>query len=580
MDRFVRAFGLLVFLLLVSASCQASLQQTAASPTARTDPTAIPPTTATDPPTQPSPEQAVHRIGVRQVDGIGEFYDLQTGEKFIPRGANYAFVPLDGGYTNLLLKVGIYDPQRTRQDFARLAELGYNTVRVFLDHCSQGAGCIGDDDNTGLNPEYLDNLADMISAARESGIFILFTSNDLPGQGGYAEEANSGADASFAGYRNSYYLRPPAITATRRYWRDLLQGLVERNAALDAVLGWQLLNEQWMFRHQPPLSLTSGIVQTTTGSYDMSDPQQKSQMVSDGMVYYIAQMKEEILMHDPTALVTMGFFAPEIAAPDWYVETASLLARADLDFFDFHAYPGELGFQEQAEHFGMIGYQARPLLLGEYGAFRHTFSDVESAARSLMTWVAESCTYGFDGWLYWSYHPADVRASDRTWGLVDEESYLLDLFAPVNQPDPCVASEIPTDNLAYGKPARASQSLPGEPPENAVDENPATQWGAGAHPGQWIEVDLEGSYRIQEIRLLVAQYPAGTTTHRVQVRGSSGDAYQTIHEFSGVTNDNDWLVFAPDVPVENVSQVRIQTILSPSWVSWKEIQVYGEENVP
>jgi hypothetical protein len=580
MDRLVRAIGPLVLLLLVNASCQTPPQPPAAPPTARTDPTAIPPTATTETPTQPHPEQAVHRIGVRQVDGLGEFYDIQTGEKFIPRGANYVFVPLDGSYTNLLLKVGIYDPQRTRQDFAKLADLGYNTVRVFIDHCSQGAGCIGDADNTGLNPEYLNNLADMMSAAQEAGILILFTSNDLPDRGGYAEEANSGVDVAFAGYRNSYYLRPQAITATRRYWRDLLQGLVERNAAFDAVLGWQLLNEQWMFRHQPPLSLTSGIVETTTGSYDMSDPLQKSQMVSAGMIYYIAQVKEEILLHDPTALVTMGFFAPEIAAPDWYVETASLLEEADLDFFDFHAYPGELGLQEHVEHFGMIGYEAKPILLGEYGAFCHTFSDVESAARSLMAWVAESCTYGFDGWLYWSYHPADIRASDRTWGLVDEENYLLDLFAPVNQPDPCVVTEIPTDNLAYGKPVRASQSLPGEPPENAVDENPATQWGAGGHPVQWIEVDLEGSYRIIEIRLLVSQYPAGATIHRVQVRGASGDVYQTIHELNTVTSDNDWLVFAPEQPVENISQIRIQTMLSPSWVSWKEIQVYGEESAP
>ena len=87
-----------------------------------------------------------------------------------------------------------------------------------------------------------------------------------------------------------------AISATRRYWRDLLTRLVERNAAFDAVLSWQLLNEQWMFIDQPPLSLTEGMVKTTTGSYDMADPDQKTQMVSDGLVYYIAQMKEEILL--------------------------------------------------------------------------------------------------------------------------------------------------------------------------------------------------------------------------------------------------------------------------------------------
>lgn len=572
-----RLFVLLSFL---SASCNSPIPpgNSAYTPTANV--TSITHTPVIQAATDAPQPQSQHRIDVRQVNGAGEFYDNQTNEKFIPRGVNYVFVPHGSGNTTLLLQVGIYDPQRTRDDFAILANLGYNTVRVFLDHCSQGPGCIGDDDNIGLNPAYLDNIADMMSAGRETGIYILFTSNDLPDQGGYSEEANTGSGVIFAGYRNSYYLRPQAITATRRYWRDLLTGLVEREAAFDAVLGWQLLNEQWMFRDQPPLSLSSGIVETTTGSYDMSDLNQKTQMVSDGIVYYIAQMKDEILLHDPSALVTMGFFVPEIAAPDWYVETESLLEKSDLDFFDFHGYPGGASLKDHAERFGMIGYEAKPILLGEYGAFRHIYSEIDTGARALTQWVADSCQYGFDGWLYWTYYPADASAGDRTWGFVDEDNYLMDLFAPANYPDPCTAVEIPNDNLAYGKPVTASRSLPEEPPENAVDDNTGTQWGAGQGPVQWIQVDLQGSYRITEIRLLVAQYPTGNTIHRVQVRAANSDGYQTVYEFGGSTNDNDWLVFKPDMPLENVVQIRIQTIASPSWVAWKEIQIYGEVVTP
>ena len=571
-ERSALAIRLLVLMSFILASCNLPpSQNNSLTPTASA--TSVTQTPAAQPTT--NVPQAEHRIGVRQANGVGEFYDKQTNGTFIPRGANYVFVPLGSGSTNLTLKVGVYDAKRTRDDFAALSSLGYNTVRVFLDHCNQGPDCIGDGDNAGLNPAYLDNIADMMSAARETGIYILFTSNDLPDQGGYAEEANLGSGGTFAGYRNSYYLRPHAITATRRYWRDLLTGLVERGAAFDAVLGWQLLNEQWMFRDQPPLSLTSGLVETTTGSYDMSDPNQKTQMVSDGIVYYIAQMREEILLRDPTALVTMGFFVPEIAAPDWYVETASLLERSNLDFFDFHGYPGGASVQDHAEHFGMIGYNAKPILMGEYGAFRHIYSDIDSAARALTAWVADSCQFGFDGWLYWTYYPAGASVGDRTWGLVDEDNYLLNLFAPANQPDPCVAAGIPNDNLAYGKPVTASRSLPNEPPANAVDDNAGTQWGAGEDPVQWIQIDLQGLFRITEMRLLVAQYPAGTTIHRVQIRASSGDSYQTVYEFQGFTNDNDWLIFKPDTPLL-ASQIRIQTTSSPSWVAWKEIQVYGE----
>jgi len=578
LNRFAFAFRWFIVASLIFTAC--SLPTTENSSTTPATATLIPPTAISQPTTEPAQPQAEHLISIRQQDGVGEFYNKQTGEKYVPRGTNYVYVPVNDGYTTWLLKVGQYDPQRTRADFSQLAGLGYNTVRVFLDQCNQGSGCIGDEDNVGLNPAYLDNIADMMVAARESRIFILFTSNDLPDQGGYSEEANSGSGENFAGYRNSYYLTPQAITATRRYWRDLLTGLVERNAAFDAVLAWELLNEQWMFRDQPPLSLTSGLVETTTGSYDMSDPDQKTQMVSDGLVFYISQLKEEILLHDPTALVTMGFFVPEIAAPDWYVETASLLEKSDLDFFDFHGYPGGASIQKHAELFGMVGYDDKPIILGEYGAFRHIYAQKDSAARALTEWVADSCQYGFDGWLYWAYYPSDPSAGDQTWGLVDEDNYLLNFLAPVNQTDPCVAVDLANDNLAFDKPVTASRSVAANPPTNAVDDNADTPWIAGDGPVQWIEVDLQGTFRITEIRLLVSQYPFGETTHRVQVRPSSGAAYQTVFEFQGSTNDNDWLIFKPDVPLENVGQIRIQTIASPSWVAWREIQVYGESAQP
>lgn len=561
-------FGIYVCLLLSSTlpSCNISLETFTETP----EPTLIERETSF-----PQP-QAEHRIGVRQVDGQGEFYDKQTSERFIPRGVNYVFVPAGDSYTNLLLRVNTYSPQRTRDDFSRLSSLGYNTVRVFLDQCSSGLGCIANTDSSGLNPDYLDNIADMMLAARVSQIYILFTSNDLPDDGGYSNEANFGSGETFAGYRNSFYLRPQAISATRRYWRDILTELVERNAAFDAVLGWQLLNEQWMFIDQPPLSLTNGIVETTTGNYDMSIPEQKKQMVSDGLIYYIAQMKEEILLHDPTALITMGFFAPEIAAPQWYVETASLLEKSALDFFDFHAYSGDLGLDDYVQAFGMIDYDAKPIILGEYGPFRHTYIEIDSAARVTANWVAASCEFGFDGWLYWTYYPAPATANDRTWGLTDENGYLLELFAPINQPDPCVVVEIPNDNIAYAKPVRASLSLLEELASNAVDDNSATQWGSGASPVQWIEVDLQGTYHITEIRLQVAQYPQGNTIHRVQVRSSDNSSFATVHEFNDFTQDGEWLVFTPNTPLENITQIRIQTISSPSWISWKEIQVFGE----
>ena len=530
---------------------------------------------ATPDPSSPQNVPPEHHIGVRQSEGIGEFYNRLTGEKFVPRGVNYVYVPHNGVYSTLTLKVGVYNPGRTRQDFDLLASKGYNTVRVFLDHCSSGEGCIGDSDNKGLNMSFLDNIVDMLAAAEQAGIYILFTSNDLPDQGGYAEQANAQSGGLFAGYRNSYYLTPGAVTATRQYWRDLLTGLQERSAATDRVLGWQLLNEQWMFLDQPPLSLTSGEVETTTGVYDMSDPTQKKQMVSDGLVYYIKEVKTEILEVDPSALVTMGFFAPEIVAPDWYVETATLLAGSDLDFFDFHAYPGYQPLAELVTAFGMEDFNAKPIILGEYGAFRNIFPDLQPAARAVMEWQSESCSYGFDGWLYWAYYPANEGVDDRTWGFTDNSGYLLDLFSPTEHPDPCQQVTIASDNLAYQKPVRTSSIVPADPPSNAVDENAASQWSSEKDAPQWIEIDLEQTYRISEIRLFVAQWPEGNTIHLLSGGSASGSLVE-LHTFSQSTAGGDWLIFTPPSPIEGIQFIRVDTISSPSWVAWGEIQVFGE----
>lgn len=567
-------------LLILSAGvCVLLSACTAATPSSEPTATSRAKTEVENPTPQASPTLSAdlppaHIIAVRQVDGVGQFYNRVTGEAFVVRGVNYVFVPQGDTYNSLTLKVGVYDPARTRQDFSDLAAKGYNTVRVFLDHCSAGAGCIGDADNDGLNPAFLDNITDMLVAAEETGIFILFTSNDLPDQGGYAEQANEQSGPVFAGYRNAYYLTPGAITATRRYWRDLLMDLSARSAPTDRVLAWQLLNEQWMFLDQPPLSLSSGLVETLTGTYNMSDPAQKHEMVSEGLIHYIAEIKAEILDHDPSALVTMGFFAP-IVAPDWYVETASLLVGSDLDFFDFHAYPGFQSLAELVRAFGMEGYEAKPIVLGEYGAFRNIYPDLMPAARSITAWQAESCEYGFDGWIYWAYYPAADSIDDRTWGLVDESGTLLDMLAPSEHPDPCEQVSVSSKNLAYQKPVTASAALSEETPDYAVDENAESQWGAGRDAPQWIEIDLEQPIDISEIRLLVAQWPEGATLHRIRGRSAIG-SFMELHTFNQLTAGGDWLIFAPEIPVEAIQVIRIDTLSSPSWVAWSEIQVYGE----
>jgi len=151
----------------------------------------------------------------------------------------------------------------------------------------------------------------------------------------------------------------------------------------------------------------------------------------------------------------------------------------------------------------------------------------------------------------------------------------MDLLAPVDHPDPCQEVSIVSPNLAYQMPVRSSSALPDEPAENVVDENAGTQWGAGRDAPQWIEIDLESPRTVTEIRLLVAQWPAGETVHAVRGRSADGPWIE-VHVFEGFTSQGDWLVYAPPELLENIQYLRVETESSPSWVSWAEIQVLGK----
>ncbi len=528
--------------------------------TAGTDPDVTqpaPPSVTTGEPWRPP----THRVGIRG----GGFVDRTTGGTFVPRGVNY--VDFVSGFDRTL-DPDRFDPTTTAEVFETLANRGYNTVRIFLDTCQ----CASNE--SGFRPEFLDVVASLLQIADDHGLVVVLTSNDLPDIP-YGDRANRGASEQIEGYRNAHVLTRAGHDEFVRYWDELLTGLVERQARLDAVLGWSLLNEQWLFESAPPLSLADGEVVTATGTYAMDDEGVKAQMVADNLLTLIDRTAATIRSVDPGALVTMGFFAPqfpndtEIGAGYW-VDTVPLSDSA-LDFLDLHAYPGgDLDVSQHAENFGITS--AKPVLMGEVGAFRHLYPSAERAAIATQEWVAASCDAGWDGWLYWAYQPLP-GVSDATWTMTAEDGLLLDALAPANQPDPCVPTMIDPD-LARSGTASASRSLPDEPPEAAIDANPGTQWGAGDDAPQWIEVELATPSVVAEIRLHVAQFPDGPTDHRIDLFDAAGALVATARR-TGDTAAGEILVVPFEPAVDDVGSVRITTTASVSWVAWTDVEVLG-----
>ena len=135
-------------------------------------------------------------------------------------------------------------------------------------------------------------------------------------------------------------------------------------------------------------------------------------------------------------------------------------------------------------------------------------------------------------------------------------------------------TNLPTSgNLALKQKVSASSSGQGSP-TNAVDGKESTFWGAGDFAPQWIEVDLGAPASITEIKLKVGQSPNGETKHRI-LAGTTKNNLSEIFRSNQYTQDGDWLIFTLAQPLKDIQFIRVETVASPSWIAWFEIQVFG-----
>ena len=389
-------------------------------------------------PTSLPPE---HRIGVRVVDGVGEFYDRGNGTKFVPRGMNYARVDhiVGGGRWHSTFDPKLYDPSKIDQAFMQMESDGYNVVRVFIDCCSAPGEQVGASTG-GLSSAYMERVVDFLERARSHHIYVLLSVDLTPGEGGYNDPLWKAISSQFDG-ENVRYLTRGGLEAKRAYVTDFVQGLIDRQAPLEAVFAYDLTNEVHFDATMPPLSLTSGMVTTVNGkTYDMTKQDEKDNMVNDNLIYWVNHLREAILQLDPTALVTTSFFVPQkpIAARSGdtrFILTEAVISGSDADFIDLHPYPGwGLSLSQYARNFGINGSTQKPIIMGEFGASTSSFTSAASAALILKNWQIESCRYGFDGWLLWTWDTEDTLGF---WNALSQGGEIEKALAPVNRPDPC-----------------------------------------------------------------------------------------------------------------------------------------------
>ena len=392
---------------------------------------------------------APHTIGVRPTATIAEFFDRTTGNSFVPRGNNYVRLasqtfPWGVQVFHSTFNVGLYDGVGLDTALNQMQTSGYNFVRVFLNGCCHD-NTIGDPAG-GLSVAYLANVADFLQRAKQHKIWVIITADWPPQFGGYTSYYATSC-AQFGGL-NNINLCAGGIKAVTLYFHDIVQGLINLNAPLDAIFAYELRNEYFYESQYLPFTLTSAMVTTADGqTYDMSNAASRQQMMDNGLIYFTNQVRAAILALDPTGLVEVGFFEPQGPIPSRIgdprvITVYPAMANSTADFVSVHPYPiiGGLTFAQYVTNFGFVGYQQqKPVVLEEFGVLESDYPAETTAASVAQSWQVQSCAYGIKGWSFWTRDTSTAEQGPPPfWPAALGAGLIAQALSPVARPDPCI----------------------------------------------------------------------------------------------------------------------------------------------
>src|SRR5512146_1172681 len=196
--------------LLLALACNTTAPLVAPTPPIE----AATPIPAASPLPSATPQPVPHRIAVRTINGIGEFYDRITGDRFVPRGMNYARidnVARDGSNWHSTFDPFRYDAAQMEQALARMQSDGFNVVRVFVDCCSSAGRQVGSRSGA-LNQKYMAKVVDFLERAGSHHVYVLLILDLTPGDGRYNDSLWSGSGPDIGG-ENVRYLTAGGMLA-------------------------------------------------------------------------------------------------------------------------------------------------------------------------------------------------------------------------------------------------------------------------------------------------------------------------------------------------------------------------------
>jgi len=364
-----------------------------------------------------------------RIAGDGRSFETERGKPFVPFGVNY-FRPGTGWAPQVWKQ---FDAEATRQDFARMKELGVNCVRIFL---SYGSFLM---ETNRLLPEGLAKLDQFLDIAEQAGIYVHPTGPDhwegLPAWASTDRIADEVAlraveffweefAARYCGRSVIFaydLLNEPAVkwdTPPMRdkwnFWLEKKYGRIETLA-----LAWSITNQGLKFG-----SIPVPPKEDCTGCTKLLDFQHFREDIADD---WTRRQTAAIKASDPDALVTVGLVQNSVPAPAgqvWHYSAfrPQRIARF-VDFLEIHFYPLAKGLYQYAPEdevrnlsylesvVGEVARCRKPVVIAEfgwYGGGQPTFAKAAAATEEQQAQWCEklvTSTAGLAcGWLNWGLY--------------------------------------------------------------------------------------------------------------------------------------------------------------------------------
>jgi hypothetical protein len=392
------------------------------------------------------------RIGVRQSLFGWEFFEKDSGRKFHPQGVNWVQLAAskEKWPPNISFNEEYYQSHKrqTETSLREMSDLGYNVVRIRIDANSIS----GPENKIILNDKYVENLIDFIRSANSHRIYVELTGQWLPNN--YyriAYSKNFPPPNQNSSGLNQLLLSEGLASAFGKYEADLIESIkCQAPELLSGIFALDLWNELYFDGSEKPFSETAGNFHSDLGkSYDLENRISRQALADDAAIRWVNVVAAAVKRIDADILLTSSVFTPlEVQRAGYegvYTKKSRnndprqpfrlrILNDSRLDYLEIHPYPHTVDYDLLSD-LKSLEYtefeKAKPILVGEFGAYKNDFKDIQSAIAVARSFISQVCRQSLAGWLYWTW---DTNEQPYLWNMKEKDSAIAKAISPESNP--------------------------------------------------------------------------------------------------------------------------------------------------